>query len=147
MKQAANIFLVMGGLTLLVGLGMFYGFISNLHYHSGEYIELDKTTGLIVFATIGLIFISIGGGIFYYRAKQNKKRKILLYSGQKLRAIISNIIYNKARVIECVAEVSGKKQYFKSHNVWGETQFEIGQEVAVYIDTRDHSNYWVDVGE
>jgi hypothetical protein len=152
MKQAAKIFLIMGALTLLTGLGMFYGFVSNSHTHSGEYVELDKTTGLVVFASIGLIFISIGGGILYHQIRQNNKRKKLLSSGRKLIAIISNINYNKSysinnRQIECVAEVNGHKQNFKSHKVWETIHFEVGQQVAVYLDTRDSSNYWVEVGE
>jgi hypothetical protein len=50
-------------------------------------------------------------------------------------------------VLECVAEVSGRKHTFKSHNIWNRTDFEVGNEIFVYIDTRDDTNFWVDTGE
>jgi hypothetical protein len=155
MRKAANIFLIMGGLTILVGVGTFYGFISNSHTHSGERIELDKTTSLIGFGLFGLIFTTLGSVIMYYVIRQNKKRNILLSSGQKLSASICDINYNKLykinsiqpRVVECVAKVNGHEVKFRSHNIWGSGQFEIGQEVTVFVDARNSANYWVEVGD
>jgi hypothetical protein len=109
---------------------------------------------LAIFTFIGLLFASIGGGVLYFIAKQKAKRELLLRTGKKLRAAISNIYYNTSismnnrhpLIIECVAEVSGQKKTFKSHNVWSQKQFSPGQEIAVYLDTRDSTNFWVEVG-
>jgi hypothetical protein len=151
MKLFASIFLAIGLLFAFIGLGWFYVFVtgSETTGFSEEWI------GPSVFMLIGLIFVFVGGGILYYQAKQKEKREILLRSGRKLRAVISNVYDNTSisinnrhpLVIECVAELSGRKQGFKSHHVWGSKQYEIGQEVVVYVDTRDSSNYWVEVGE
>jgi hypothetical protein len=151
MKLFASIFLAVGLLFAAIGMGWLYVFIANSDTMklSGEWV------GPFVFVIIGLIFSSIGGGILYYQAKQKEKRERLLRSGRKLRALISNMYYNTSirinnrnpLVIECVTEVSGRKQTFKSHNLWKATQFEIGQEVAVYMDTRNAGDYWVEVGE
>jgi len=151
MKLVAYIFLGIGLLFAFIGLGWFYVFVtgSDVTGFTEEWI------GPLVFTLIGLIFASIGGGILYYKGKQKERRELLLRSGRKLRAVISNMYYNTSisinnrhpLVIECVAELSGQKQDFKSHNVWGATPYEIGQEIAVYVDTRDSNNYWVEVGE
>jgi len=151
MKLFASIFLGTGLLLAFIGLGWFYVVAtgSETTGFSEEWI------GPLVFTIIGLVFASIGGGILYFQAKQKAKRESLLRSGRKLRAVISNMYQNTSisinnrhpLVIECLAELSGSKQTFKSHNVWGSTQYEIGQEVAVFVDTRDSKNYWVEVGE
>lgn len=151
MKLFASIFLGIGLLFTCIGLGWFYVFISS---SEGTGFSEDWI-GPLVFAIIGLIFASVGGGILYYQAKQKERRELLLRSGRKLRAVISNVYYNNnitinnkhPRVVECIAELSGQKQNFKSHNVWSAAPFEIGQEIVVYIDTRNSSNYWVEVGE
>jgi hypothetical protein len=151
MKLFAYIFLGIGLLFAFIGLGWFYVFVTGAEVTGFT----EEWIGPLVFTLIGLIFASIGGGILYYKAKQKEKRELLLRSGRKLRAVISNMYYNTSisinnrhpLVIECVAELSGQKQDFKSHNVWGATRYEIGQEVAVYVDTRDSNNYWVEVGE
>jgi hypothetical protein len=151
MKLFASIFLGIGLLFAIIGLGWLYVLINS----SDTLVFSEEWIGPLVFSGIGLIFTAVGGGTFYYQAKQKARREMLLRSGRKLRAVISNLYYNTnisinkrhPLVIECVAEVSGRKQNFKSHNVWGSTQFEVGQEVAVYMDNRDINNYWVEVGE
>jgi len=151
MKLFASIFLGIGLLFAIIGLGWLYVFATGSQ--TTEFSE--AWVGPLVFTGIGLIFSAIGGGVLYYLAKQKAKREFLLRSGRKLRAAISNMYQNTSisvnnrhpLVIECVAELSGRKETFKSHNVWGTTQYEIGQEVAVYVDTRDSTNYWVEVGE
>jgi hypothetical protein len=152
MKKVAIIFLIMGVSMQLLGMGMYYGVISNSHFHSGEYIELDKATGLMVFSFFGLIFIAIGGAIFHQWARKIKQRNLLLSSGQKIRATIAAIHYEKKfyiylPVVECVADVDGKEHRFKSNRIWHDIRFQIGQEIAVYVDTRNHNSYWVEVGE
>jgi hypothetical protein len=151
MKLFASIFLGIGLLFAFIGFGWLYVFATGSQ--ATEFSE--AWIGPLVFTGIGLIFSAIGGGILYYLAKQKAKREFLLRSGRKLRAAISNMYQNTSisvnnrhpLVIECVAELSGRKETFKSHNVWGTAQYEIGQEVAVYVDTRDSTNYWVEVGE
>lgn len=151
MKLFAFIFLVIGLLFAFIGLGWSYVFVRG----SATTGVSEEWIGPLVFTIIGLVFASIGGGILFYQAKQKEKRELLLRSGRKLRAVISSTYYNTTisinnrhpLVIECLAELSGSKHTFKSHNVWGSTPYEIGQEVAVYVDTRDSTNYWVEVGE
>jgi hypothetical protein len=151
MKLFAIIFLGIGILFALIGIGWGYVFLSN-----AETAGLtEEGIGPLVFTIIGLIFSAIGGGILYYQAKQKAKRELLLRTGRKLTAVITSVYYNESIsmnnrhpvVVECTAELSGQKQNFKSHNVWGSTQFSVGQEVAVFVDTRDHANYWVEVGD
>lgn len=151
MKLFSIIFLSIGVLFALIGLGWFY-FATNNQESTGF---SEQWIGPLVFTFIGLLFASIGGGILYSQARQKAKREYLLRSGRKVRAAISNVYHNTSisvnnrhpQVVECMAEISGQKKTFKSHNVWGPAQFTIGQEIALYVDTRDASNYWVDVGE
>ncbi len=151
MKLFASIFLVIGLLFAFIGLGWLYVFVKS----SETFAFSEELIGPLVFSFIGLIFASIGGGVLYFQAKQKAKRELLLRTGQKLRAVISNSYYNTSisinqrhpLVIECVAAMEGRKQTYKSHNLWKAAQFEIGQEVIVYIDPRDSNNYWVEVGE
>jgi hypothetical protein len=150
MKLFGTIFLSIGLLFALIGLGWIYALISSQTAASLS----EEWIGPGVFTFIGLLFASIGGGVLYFMAKQKAKRELLLRTGKKLRAAISNIYYNTSismnkrhpLIIECVAEVSGQKKTFKSHNVWSQKQFYLGQEIAVYLDTRDATNFWVEVG-
>jgi hypothetical protein len=150
MKLFGTIFLSIGLLFALIGLGWIYALISSQTAASLS----EEWIGPGVFTFIGLLFASIGGGVLYFMAKQKAKRELLLRTGKKLRAAISNIYYNTSismnkrhpLIIECVAEVSGQKKTFKSHNVWSQKQFSLGQEIAVYLDTRDDTNFWVEVG-
>lgn len=151
MKLFSIIFLAIGVLFALIGLGWFYFAFNNQESNGFS----EQWIGPMVFTFIGLLFASIGGGILYSQARQKARREYLLRSGRKVRAAISNVYYNTSisvnnqhpQIIECVAEISGQKKTFKSHNVWSHVQFTIGQEIVLYVDTRDASNYWVDVGE
>lgn len=151
MKLLGSLFLGMGLLFALIGGSWFYVFITTSH--SLEFSE--AWIGPMVFTFVGLVFAAVGGGILYYQIKQQERRELLLRSGRKIRAVISNRYYNTnislnnrhPLVIECVAELNGRRQDFKSHHVWNPTHYEIGQEVAVYVDTRNSANYWVEVGE
>ncbi|MBK8291326.1 MAG: hypothetical protein IPK96_10690 [Flammeovirgaceae bacterium] len=150
MKLFGIIFLSIGLLFAFIGLGWIYVFISS---QTGTTLS-EEWIGPGIFTFIGLLFASIGGGVLYFIAKQKAKRELLIRTGKKLRAAISNVYYNTSitvnnrhpLIIECVAEVSGKKKTFKSHNIWNQNQFSPGQEIAVYLDTRDSTNFWVEVG-
>ena len=155
MKLFAFIFLVMGLLFAAIGFGWLYVYVASID--TFEFTE--ELIGPLVFLLFGIVFSSIGGGIFYYRMKQKQKRDLLLRNGRKLRGVISNVYMNESitisnnkidrhpLIVECVAELSGRKHTFKSHNIWNSTSFETGQEIAVYVDTRDSNNYWVDAGD
>lgn len=150
MKTFAIIFLVLGLSFAVIGLAGLY------------VLSLDETVkniegwiGPLVFSFLGLVFASIGGGVLYFRVKQREKRELLLRTGRKLRAVIAAVSYNTSisinnrhpLVLECIAEVGGKKQTFTSHNIWNRTDFEVGNEIFIYLDTRDAKNYWIDTGE
>lgn len=151
MKVFGIIFLSIGLLFALIGLGWVYGLINSA---TGTGLS-EEWIGPGVFTFIGLLFAAIGGGILYFIAKQKAKRDLLLQTGKKLRAVISDVSFNTSismnnrhpLIIECVAEVSGQKKTFKSHNIWSQKQFSPGQEIAVYIDIRDSTNFWVEVGD
>jgi len=151
MKLFAAIFLGIGLLFAFIGMGWFYAFAIS---HDGFSFS-EEWIGPIVFSTVGLVFAFVGGGIFYFQAKLKAKRELLLSTGRKHRAVISNVYYNTSisinrrhpLVVECVAEVNGRKQTFKSHNIWQPNKFEPGDEIAVYVDNRDFNNYYVDAGE
>jgi len=151
MKLFSIIFLSIGLLFAFIGLGWVYFLVTGT---AGSGFS-EEWIGPLVFTGIGLIFASIGGGILYFQAKQKAKRELLIRTGRKVRAAISDVYYNNSismnnrhpQIVECVGEISGKKQTFKSHNIWSHKQFTPGQEVTVYIDTRDALTYWVEVGE
>jgi hypothetical protein len=139
----------------VIGFGWLYMFITE----PDPYAPDSEWAGPTAFILMGLLFSAIGGGILYYQAKQKARRDLLKSTGRRLRGIISNTYYdtstsfrsgNKVQhplIVECVAEQGGRKQTFKSENVWGDTPFEVGKEITIYVDTRDASNYWVDTGE
>lgn len=151
MKLFAIIFLSVGLLFVFIGLG-WGSFLVRGPEASGF---SEEWIGPLVFAGMGLVFASIGGGILYFQAKQKAKRELLMRTGKKVRAAISDVYYNTSismnnrhpLIIECVAEVSGRKQTFKSHNIWSQKQFSPGQEISVYVDSRDATNYWIEVAE
>jgi hypothetical protein len=151
MKLFASIFLAIGLLFALIGLGWLYTYLNSPDNNG----LTEEITGPLVFTLFGLIFASIGGGVFYSQARLKAKRELLMRTGQKLRAVISNQYYNTSiainkrhpLVVECVAALGGRKQTFKSHNIWNPVQLEIGQEITVYVDTRNDNSYWVEVGE
>lgn len=151
MKLFAIIFLSVGLLFAFIGLGWTYTLMSE----AASYEFKEEWIGPLVFGGVGMLFAAIGGGILYSQAKQKARRELLLRTGRKLRAIISNVYFNTSisinnrhpRIVECIAEVSGKKHTFKSHNIWGQQILEVGQEISVYLDARDDTNYWVEVGE
>jgi len=151
MKLFGIIFLSIGLLFAVIGLGWIYVLINA---QTGTSLS-EEWIGPGVFTFIGLLFAAIGGGVLYFIAKQKAKRELLLRTGKKLRAAISDAYYNTSLtvngrhplIIECVAEVSGQKKTFKSHNIWSGKNFSPGQEIAVYLDTRDSTNYWIEVGD
>lgn len=151
MKLFAIIFLSVGLLFAFIGLGWTYTMMSE----ASSYEFKEEWIGPLVFGGVGMLFAAIGGGILYSQAKQKARRELLLRTGRKLRAVISNVYFNTSisinnrhpLVVECIAEVSGKKQTFKSHNIWEQQTLEVGQEISVYLDSRDHTNYWVEIGE
>lgn len=150
MKIFGIIFLSVGLLFAVIGLGWVYG-LSNSS--TGGFQE--EWIGPAVFTFIGLLFASIGGGVLYFIAKQKARRELLLRTGNKLRAVISEVYFNTTisvngrhpLIVECAAVVSGQKKTFKSHNIWSQKQFSQGEEIAVYVDSRDATNFWVEVGD
>lgn len=150
MKLFAIIFLAVGLLFAFIGLGWTYTMLSE----ATSYEFKEEWVGPLVFGGVGMLFAAIGGGILYSQAKQKARRELLLRTGRKLKAIVSNVYFNTSisinnrhpRIVECITEVSGRKHTFKSHNIWGQQTLEVGQEISVYLDARDDTNYWVEVG-
>lgn len=149
MKLFGFIFFSIGLLFAILGFGWAYTMVK------GQADLPEEWVGPGVFTFIGLLFTGIGGGVLYFIAKQKAKRELLLRTGKKLRAVISDVYFNTSismnnrhpLIVECAAEVSGQKKIFKSHNLWSQKQFTPGQEITVYLDTRDSSNFWVEVGD
>jgi len=110
-------------------LGWIYGLINS----QGSANFSEAWIGPGVFTFIGLLFACIGGGVLYFISKQKAKRELLLRTGKKLRAVISEVSFNTSisvngrhpTIIECAAEVSGQKKTFKSHNIWSQKQFHL----------------------
>jgi len=154
-KIFSGVFLGVGILFSSIGLVWLYTFYNQPDPMAPD----DEWVGPIIFTALGLIFAAVGGGIMYYQAKQRARRELLKRTGRRLRGVISNTYYNTSityrsgnrvqhpLIVECEAELSGKKQTFKSDNVWNDHPFTVGKEITIYVDTRDHNNYWVDTGE
>jgi hypothetical protein len=155
LKIFSAVFLGVGIIFLIIGLAWLYSFYNEPDLNAPD----DEWIGPLIFTFMGLLFSTIGAGIFFYQAKQKAKRELLKRTGRKLRGIIAKTYYNTSityrvgnqvqhpMIVECEAELSGKKQTFKSESVWGEAPFYVGKEITIYVDTRDYSNYWVDTGE
>lgn len=62
-------------------------------------------------------------------------------SSGKFRAI-----YSKSHVVECTAELDGKKRQFKSARIYHDPKLRRGQKVQVWYDEIDVRKYYVDVG-
>jgi hypothetical protein len=155
MKIFTGTFLGVGLVLLFVGLGWAYDYFTDTEISEAT----DEWVGPLVLTVMGSVFAGIGGGIMYYRAKQKARRELLMRTGRRLQAVITNTYFDTSTsfrsgnevqhplIIECEAELSGKKQIFKSEGVWGKKEFINGQQITIYIDTRDYTNYWVDTSE
>jgi len=154
LKIFSAVFLGTGILFLIIGLLWLYTFYND----PDPFAPDDEWIGPLVFTLMGLVFSAVGGGILFYQAKQKARREFLKRTGRRLRGVISKTYYDTSvtfrsgnqvqhpLIVECEAELSGKKQTFKSDNIWGDTPFTVGKEITIYIDTRDYTNYWVDTG-
>jgi hypothetical protein len=155
MNLFTGIFLGVGLIFLGVGLVWGYSYFTDPQ----PFEEDDEWVGPLVLGIMGFVFSAIGGGIRYYMSKQRARKEMLKRSGRRLRAMIIRTYYDTSvtfrsgqnvqhpLIVECEADLSGRKQTFKSDQVWNKTDFTEGNEITVYIDTRDYTNYWVDTGE
>lgn len=113
----------------------------------------EMLIGPAVFSLMGFIFMAIGGGMLWAQRRLQLKRKMLMRTGRKLKAIITNITQNQnikvnnrhPHIVTCTASVSGTDKEFKSMNIYGSLRLNIGDALDVYIDFRNHDHYWVEV--
>ncbi|MEP2667933.1 MAG: hypothetical protein ABJH04_03000 [Cyclobacteriaceae bacterium] len=113
----------------------------------------EMLIGPAVFSLMGFIFMAIGGGMLWAQRRLQLKRKMLMQTGRKLKAIVTHISQNKnikvnnrhPHIVTCTASVSGTDKEFNSVNIYGSLLLNIGDELNVYIDFRNHDNYWVEV--
>lgn len=155
MKIFTGVFLGVGLILLFTGLAWGYSYFTE----SETFEDDDEWIGALVLIVMGVVFTAIGGGIKYYRAKQKARRELLRRTGRRLRGIIINAYFDTSTsfrsgneiqhplIVECEAELSGRKQTFKSEGVWSKKEFIVGEGITIFIDTRDYTNYWVDTGE
>ena len=113
----------------------------------------EMLIGPAVFSFVGFVFMVIGGGVMWAQYKQRMRRKMLMNTGRKLKATITSITQNHKitvnhrhpYIVFCTASVSGMDKEFKSSNIYGDFPLNIGDELDVYLDFRNHDNYWVEV--
>lgn len=116
----------------------------------GAYLALFLVGGIgILFSCIGIIPL-----IIFHRKKVQKKR--LLANGRVLHATVERIDINRALSVNgqnpYVIYCTWKDEYtdvlyrFKSENLWTDPGhvFNEGSEIAVYVDGKDYSKYYVD---
>ncbi|MFZ1806757.1 MAG: hypothetical protein WAU36_06035 [Cyclobacteriaceae bacterium] len=113
----------------------------------------EMLIGPAVFSFMGFVFMAIGGGILWIQRQQRLRRKMLMHTGRKLKATITSITQNQSirvnnrhpHIVFCTAAVSGADKEFKSANVYGNILLNIGDELDVFLDFRNHDNYWVEI--
>lgn len=146
-----------GIIFLIVGLTIFFaGAVwAQLEYeHIVEGI-VDAMIGPAVLLFMGFVFSSIGGAVFYHHYRLRKKRELLMRTGRKIQARVTEIGFNRSitvngrhpYIVTCAANVSGKDLTFKSENIFASLLLNNGDELPVYIDFRDPEKYWVEVPE
>lgn len=147
-------------------LNTFYSEDSSNSYQIGEQSTLligkdgsIRETGFIfwiapfITGILGLVFTGVGGGFLYTGYRQKKKKAYLLQFGRKMNAKVVGLEYNRSisvngknpGIVICEADLSGKKETFRSHNLWKEFPVKEGDSVDIYIDPRDSKKYWVNV--
>ena len=135
-------------------------------YHLGEETTLlidpegtVRETGFVfwlasfITGLFGLIFGGIGGGIWYSQRLQQAKKDYLMRYGKKIKAQVVAIDLNthikmnnrNPFVVICQAEVSGKLDSFRSHNLWNGVKVKPGDEVDIYLDQRNVKKFWIAV--
>ncbi|MEQ9414147.1 MAG: hypothetical protein RIF39_09970 [Cyclobacteriaceae bacterium] len=118
-------------------------------------VSFEMLIGPAVFSFMGFVFMTIGGGVLWMQRKQRLKRKMLMQTGRKLKAIITHITQNQnikvnnrhPHIVICTAPISGIDKEFKSSNIYGSLRLNMGDELDVYIDFRNHDHYWVEIPE
>lgn len=148
MRLFGIIFLSVGLLMLFSGMGWFR--------YEYEHIMAGVNEAIIgpaVFLFIGFVFSGIGGGVLFNQYQTKKKREILMRTGRKIEAVITEIGLNRnisingrhPYVITCKGEVSGKEAIFRSNNIFGNLMLNVGYKLPVYLDFHKQERYWVEV--
>lgn len=110
---------------------------------------------VIILSIIAGVFMVIGCSFFIITGHLNKKSKRLKECGTKCYADVVNTYTNfSVRVngrnpyrLECTCTDPWTAQLrtFKSHNLWEDPGYLLGQQVPVYIDSKNPKKYYVDI--
>ncbi|HNP94612.1 MAG TPA: hypothetical protein PKJ63_03255 [Cyclobacteriaceae bacterium] len=150
MKMFGIIFLIVGMSIFFAGLVWF-----QLEYDHIMEGVIEAMIGPAVLLFVGFVFSSIGAAVFYHHISQRKKRDLLMRTGRKIQARVTEIVSNTSitvngrhpYIVTCAANVSGKDLTFQSANIFASVLLNKGDELPVYIDFRDPGKYWVEVPE
>ncbi len=115
----------------------------------------DENIASIILVFMGLIFGSVGGGLFFANVFAGSKRKKLMANGDRVTGTITDIItVTNVRIngrhpykaeCEVIDYLTGEKYLYSSKQVINDISYMVGSTVDVYVDRDDKSKYYVDL--
>lgn len=153
-----GIFLVLGIVWLAVGL-----VLTVLGVRAQESVPWEITGAEdnaffilgMIFDGLGLVFTAIGGVVMSLGLRKEKRRKNMMASGKRVYAEVTggylcrNYSVNDRHPykIECRYrdDFTGQTYLYSSDYTWADPELYMGQQIVVYINESDMSQYYVDV--
>ena len=153
-----GIFLVLGIVWLTVGLVLTVLGIraqeSTPWEITGEEDKVFLILGMI-FDGLGLVFTATGGIVMSLGLRKEKWRKNMMSTGKRVYAEVTggylcrNYSVNNRHPykIECryKDDFTGQIYIYSSDYTWADPELYMGQQIAVYVNELDMSQYYVDV--
>ena len=145
------IFSILGAIFLIVALIVTVAVLPNVTGAEGENLYILP----IIFGSMGIIWLLVGGGFLIFVGAKDKKKKDLMQNGNMVYAEVTggsevfNVEVNGRHPwkLECKYEdpFSGEIYLYSSRNMFVDPYPYIGQQIAVYVDRNDPSKYYVDI--
>ncbi|MBQ8175451.1 MAG: DUF3592 domain-containing protein [Oscillospiraceae bacterium] len=109
----------------------------------------------IILVFMGLIFGTLGGGLFFTNVIAGGKRKKLMENGDRVTGTITDVItvtnvkingrHPYKAEIEVIDPYTSEKYLYSSKQVIDDISYMVGSTVDVYVDRDDKSKYYVDL--
>lgn len=151
----SNIFHFMG--SIFAGIGILFtiiGVLFGVSPATGKSTYPDMFPFLLTFGGAGILFLIIGIVLIVIAQKQKHKAARLKETGERLFSSVTGgmpdytirINQRYPYRLECrYDDPFSKETYlFRSGPIWQDPNLYIGQQITVYADRTDRSNYYVD---
>ena len=137
------------------------GDVIAIHYDPNDPSKIRSVPGskiiLFVFVPLGSVFAILGIVFILINASSALRRNKIFQTGEKLTGVITKVKINNYVTInnrhpfkaecEVTDPYSGETVIYTSENITEDISGLIGMEVAVYVDSDNKKNYYVDVLE